>query len=559
MIYSFDIFDTLLLRPYTNPQEVWRVLEEQEGAKGFAKARKKADKKSYKRATEEGRETSIKEAYDLMPRLYRPLMQKEMELERCILRANPEMVALWNDLGQKGKKRVIVSDMYLSADFIKDVLIENGISGWDGFYLSSERNARKTTGKLFEIMLKEQKVKPTEVLHIGDNEWSDVKIPQKIGIQTQHYKKISDRLYTDFPFMRSIDSRLAGALAIGWHQYKLNRPNYSYWNKLGFSMGGVLGYMYVSWIVQTSIERGIDHLMFVGRDGYILEKICNALYPEIKTDYFYAPRLTSIAVLGATGNDPVAIADRQRYIDEHLQGVDSEEIKNNYTHYLQRFVIDDNTAMVDGCSSGFSAQRLVETAVGHEVFTFYLIALAQISKAAALYSTNTHSLPFQGLSEYIFGAPTPPIKEITAIGPVFEEYIDSKELQKMEASEKISEGVLACAKALHAKGVNISANSWLKYADSFMANLNREDKKMLKDAWNAKDVSHKKYESIIWDPNRKREVLCIGNFPILMVVYSFENGYYYRRLKLGKLTLARKKKKWWKCYVEKDTNDGIAR
>ena len=69
MLYSFDIFDTLLLSPYTDPQEVWRVLEEPEGAKGFAKARKKAEKETYKRETKEGRETTINEKYERMPKI----------------------------------------------------------------------------------------------------------------------------------------------------------------------------------------------------------------------------------------------------------------------------------------------------------------------------------------------------------------------------------------------------------------------------------------------------------------------------------------------------------
>lgn len=548
-IYSFDIFDTLLLRPYTDPQEVWQVLEEQEGAKGFAKARKEADKKSYKRATLESRETSIKEAYDLMPRLFHPLMRKEMELERRILRVNPEMAALWNDLGQQGIKRVIISDMYLPADFIKDVLLKNSISGWNGFYLSSEHNARKTTGKLFEIMLKEQGVKPSEVLHIGDNEWSDVKKPQQLGINTQHYQKLSERLFDVFPFMRHVNGRLAGAMAIGWHQYKLLRSNYNYWNKLGFSMGGVLGYMYVSWIVKTAHELGINHLMFVARDGYILEKICNKLYPEIQTDYFCAPRLTSIAVLGAIGSDPYAIADRKAYMDEHLQGVNSEEVKQIYAHYLQRYVIDDKTAIVDGCSSGFSAQRLVESAIGCPVFTFYLMAMANLTHGAALFSSRLPGLPFHNLSEFILGAPTSPIKRIDAEGIVYEDEVNEMEQFKMDVSNDLLEGAVACVSCLKENHIDIKANDWLTYSDTFMANLTDEDNSMLSKARNAKDVQHKLYRGIIWEPQWHYPLIrCLGK-NIVEKVNGFENGYYIRRLKLFGRVIARKQTKWWQCDV----------
>lgn len=546
IVYSFDIFDTLLLRPFTDPQEVWKVLEEHENAHGFAKARKEADRKSYTQATKECRETTIAEAYDMMPRRFHGLMQKEMELERHVLTSNQEMLELWNELGQKGMRRVIISDMYLPTDFIQSVLTENGITGWDGFYLSSERNARKTTGKLFEMMLKEEDVKPSDILHIGDNEWSDVKIPRKLGINVRHYQKLSERLFDDFPYMLHVDVRLAGAMAIGWHQYKLEHPNHNYWNKLGFAMGGVLGYMYVSWIVGTAKELGINHLMFVARDGYILEKICNILYPEIRTDYFCAPRLTSIAVLGATGNDPVAIADRMAYMKEHLQNNNPEETKQSYSDYLQGFVLDDKTAIVDGCSSGFSAQRLVEETIGHPVFTFYLMAMAKMTNGAALFSSKLPALQFQNLSEFLFGAPTPPINRIERNGPVYETSVDDEEQFKMDVSDDILNGATSCAICLKKNVVRLKADDWLTYSNLFMENLTVEDSMMLDKARNAMDVQHRRYGVVIWTPQWNRPLLK----NIAEMFYSFEGGYYVRRLKFFGITVARRRTKWWECDVK---------
>lgn len=531
--YSFDLFDTLLLRPYSDPQEVWRVLEEREGAKGFAKARKKADAVSYKRSTDEDRETSLMEAYELMPQQYRDMMGKEMALEREVLRANPEMLKLWNELGKERKRRVIVSDMYLPADFIKLLLEENGFTGWDGFYLSSECNARKTTGRLFEIMLKEEGVNASEVLHIGDNEWSDVKVPQEMGIQVQHYKKISERLFDEFPFVRQVNQRLAGVLALGWHQYKKDNPNLTYWNKLGFSMGSVLGYLYVSWMVKEAKERGINHLMFVARDGYIWQKICNALYPEIRTDYFYAPRLTSIAVLGATGSDPIAIADRKQYMEKHLQGVNPDEVKQKYAKYLEQFEIDEHTALVDGCSSGFSAQRLVETAAGHPMFSFYLLAMAPMHNAGALFQTKGYSLPFQDFSEFLFGAPEKPIKDVNMDGPVYNEDPSKEELFKMGVSDEIAKGALACAKTLHDEGLLVTPDDWVEYVTLFMKNLTDEDRRDLEQARNAADVEQKFFNSVMWAPYRKVQfwVEKWGRATFYFYLILFSHKY---RLKIGR-------------------------
>jgi len=498
-VYSFDIFDTLLLRPYANPQEVWRVLEEQEHAPGFAKARKAADAKTFKEAIARNGETTIEAAYELIPQ-YKHLMQKEMDLERQVLRANPEMLKMWKELGAQGKHRIIVSDMYLSSDFIQDVLRENGFDGWDGFYLSRDYDCRKSSGKLFELMLQKESVKPEDVLHIGDNLISDVKMPASLGIHTQHYKKVIDRLYEVCPFTKHIDGRLSGALAIGWHQFLLDHPNATYWHRLGFMMGGVLGYIYVKWIVETAKKLGKDRLMFVARDGFVWKAMCNVLYREIETDYFYAPRLTSIAVLGAIGSDPWAIKDRQSYIDKHLRNADVSAIQDSYSHYLKQFAIDEKTAMVDGCSSGFSAQRLVEKAVGHDVFCFYLLAMAKKDDLAALYQTNLYSLQWQRFSEFLFGAPEPPIRGVTNNSPVYSNDISGQEQFKMDVSNDIKDGALACALTLRDEQIAVSAKDWIEYVDVFMMNLTEEDKQELSKAKNAADVEQKQFHQISYEP-----------------------------------------------------------
>lgn len=500
---SFDIFDTLLLRPYIDPQELWKVLEEQEHAVGYAKARKKADAQTYRECIARGGETTIEAAYNLIPQ-WKHLMQKEMELERKVLCVNPEMKALWDECGKEGKKRVIVSDMYLSSDFLKKVLVENGIEGWDGFYLSRDYDCRKSSGNLFEIMLKDQNVKPEDVLHIGDNMESDVEQPMKLGIHAEHYSKISERFSDICPFARHIDQRLAGALALGWHKFQYENPNATYWNRLGFTMGGVLGYLYVKWIVETSKRLGINRLMFVARDGYIWQKICNELYHEIETEYVYAPRLTSIAINGAHGNDPWAIADRQRYIDTHLKGADAKKIKDEYTCYVSTLNIDEHTALVDGCSSGFSAQCLMETCLGKPVFTFYLLAMAEMHNAASLYNTKLYSLPFQMLSEFIFGAPTNPIIGIANGEPIYDNNICKEEKFKISVAKQLCKGAMEASKVLKQNNISISPKDWLAYADHFMGNLSDEDINELSLANNAADVEQKDYQSIIWVPQKQK-------------------------------------------------------
>ena len=539
-VISFDIFDTLLLRPLMNPQDVWRVMEEDEGATGFAKARRKADARTYYNAIKRGVETSLDEAYALMPK-WSEMKPKELACEERLLVPNSEMVALWKRAGELGKKRVIVSDMYLPADFIKRVLRKCGIDDWDSFYLSSERGVRKSSGKLFEVMLGETGVSPERVMHIGDNRQSDVIVPERLGIASFEYVKVRDRFLAENPFIVEFlrghpslaNDKLVGALCVGWHQYKCMHPDATYWNRLGFLFGGMLGYMYVSWVVKVARERGILHLMFAGRDGYIWRKICRIVAPDIKADYFYAPRTISIVVNGAVGNDPGAVRDRQRYIDDHgLARLDSVKALSDYRVYLQQFGIEPGkVAVVDGCSSGFSAQRLLETSIGRPVFAFYLLAMAPVEEGAALYSSNLRSIAWQHFSEFIFGSPEPPILGIMEGKVAFKEQSSPFEQVKTAASKQIACGATDCAEFLNRLGIFISPQSWMDYFEAFSRNLAVLDMENLSIAKNSTDVAHRKYVSIMPRPDiKRRNILSLFGRDIMSVHYSWEDGAYCRTL-----------------------------
>ena len=525
-IYSFDIFDTLLLRPYTDPQGVWKILEEQENCKGFAKFRKEADAKTYATATKEDRETTIEEAYSIMPHKYQALMKKEIELERKVLCANPEMLEKWERAKSEGKKRILVSDMYLPQEIIEDILIEKGIKGWDAFYLSRTYNARKTTGKLFEIMLRKEDVKPNEVLHIGDNIHSDIKIPKSLGISTCQYEKISDQLYKAFPFTKYINQRLTGCIALGYHKFICsflqNGVNPSYWNKIGYVIGGILGYSYIRWITETARKRGIKRLMFIARDGYIWNKICKELYPEFQTDYIYAPRITSISVLGATGADPIAIEDRKQYIKNNLNNVDNNAIKKEYTKYISRYSFGKEVAIIDGCSSGFSAQCLIEKTIGHPVFTFYEVAMAKMHNAAALLSTDLYTPPFLFLSEFLFGSPEKPIIGIKDNHPIFKKDMSKEEPFKTLVSNDIEKGCIECAKFLYKNNIIFASEQWINFLNTFMQNLTPQDKKSLELAKDAGDIEQKNFNNVIWVPiiNRKKiRITRIGRFSVKLIIF----------------------------------------
>lgn len=504
-IISFDIFDTLLCRTVATPQSVWEYLESWENKPGFSQARLQADHISYAKATERGGETTIEEAYDLMDESYKGLLDKELSLERRILSANIEMLDLWNRAGKDGKIRVLTSDMYLPKRFLESVLTENGITGWNHLYLSRDYNARKTTGALYKVIMKDFNVLPEQILHIGDNEYSDITIPLSLGIKAIHYPKIIERTYIEFPFLKSIDSHVSGTLGLAWHEFSYNNPNHTYWNKLGFILGGVLGYIYVKWIVDVSHKLGKDRILFVARDGYILQKICTELFPELRTNYIYAPRTVSIAVNGVEGNNPQAVNERKAYFEEFLKNEDLGQLRSQYSEYISSLNIDnDRCVLVDGCSSEFSSQRLLEAITGKPIFSFFISAMAKKHNAGSLFSTSFYCMPFQMISEFIFGSPEKPIWNVNKEGPIYRTAISSQEEFKISVCDEMAQGAIACAKALYKEQINITPEEWVEYSNAFMQNLTEEDISNLKKAENAGDVQQKQFLSVIWAPDTKQ-------------------------------------------------------
>ena len=553
-VISFDIFDTLLIRNVLNPKDIWRILEQKECANGFFADRDAADRRTYADATARGGEHTLDEAYARMGSRWSEFKRKELDAERGALFANPEILAVWNEAGRLGKKRVLVSDMYLPRGEIESFLSTKGITGWDEIFVSSEYGCRKTTGRLFEVMLEKLGFAPERVMHIGDNPESDYEVPQRMGMTAFLYPKIKDRFFEECALVRDFlayrpsfeKERIVGALAYGWHMFKYEHPNLTFWHKIGYLYGGVLGYAYVLWLGLKAKSLGINHLMFVGRDGYIWQKIAQALFPDLKSDYFYAPRTMSVRVLGAIGNDPGAIKDRQRYIDEFLLDSDPEKARIDYAAYLAPFKIDPKrTALIDGMSSGFSAQRLVEKTLGAEIFTFYLLAYAPPKPGMAFYESKMDTISFQNFSEFIFGSPEPPLDRIDRNGAVFASHIDVFEQIKISHSDEIAEAALVCAKVLNQAGVIVSPQNWQDYFDAGMQTLTVEDRIQLLFARNSTDVAHRSYVPINTVPvPRLRTKLSILGVPVLKIRYEWNEGCNCRTLLfLGKIPILVRKTK----------------
>jgi FMN phosphatase YigB (HAD superfamily) len=284
---SFDVFDTLFVRPLTDPEDLFDILGDKFGIEGFRAARRRAQARAFERMKANGRnEITLDLIYDCFDsRLPVPavtLRQAEYDLELALTLPNPDMAALFKDLVNSGQRVVLTSDMYLPAEFFQSLLRRHGMPEVTLFISCDMDATKRDHGALFDIVARDLGLRPNRILHIGDNPRSDIEQALAKGFQAHHY-----RAETNVPASRSPSASLASAL------FKLQPSGAtdSALHALGFRYGGPGAVGFLDWVMRRARQDGIDLLLLVSRDGYILERLLRQQPDEsVKAVYFKGSR-----------------------------------------------------------------------------------------------------------------------------------------------------------------------------------------------------------------------------------------------------------------------------
>lgn len=583
-VISFDIFDTLLLRPFTQPSDLFEKLERDFSSWGFAKARIRAEQTAHLKARLAGKtEADFDGIYAEIPE-WADMKVREMAAETNCWVANPEMLAVWRKAKADGKRIVVASDMYLPESIIQEALRKRGFDGWDAFYLSNKLQIQKQTGEMFDRILADFQVAPDRILHIGDHPVADIRRANEHGIVAYRKPRIFDRFLEECPFVRaflgqnpSFDKRLfAGAMALGWHSFKCNHSAWSYWNRLGFLFAGPLGYAYMKFVGNDAKHRGFDKLLFVARDGYVLQKIFAELYPEIKTSYFFASREQALFATGYFGrtdcgidirrrhclrfleekmNHSVSESDARHYIETGILPADAQKIlkevatrmRKEATDYLGAFSINSgNTAIVDGNSVHLTVQNFVSAIVGCSIFAYYLFTSLPVDFGAA-WAKESWSVRYHKLSEFLFGAPTPPAERVEKGKPIWKEGLPFLERFKMSVSDPIADGAVAASRNLNAQGLEVPYSLWLDWNDAFMDNQTTEDNEMLSLACNSVALAHDgEYQNVIIPPKPQKSFRFFGLNALTVQTKRFGTTYRREGRLFGRIPVFRLSLRRWR-------------
>ena len=198
-VVSFDVFDTLLFRPFVSGDDLLRYLEVKYDVIGWYRARKDAAKKL--RAENAKEDVLLAQMYALLPQKWQFMQSVEEKAELDFVTPNSEMVRAFNEAKSQKKRVIIISDMYFSKDFLVKLLAKNGVDGFDEIFVSAEEGVTKRSGKLFDVVREKLKIEPQcKWLHIGDNLHSDIAQAQNKGLDAWAYPNLMADFWKDKRF-----------------------------------------------------------------------------------------------------------------------------------------------------------------------------------------------------------------------------------------------------------------------------------------------------------------------------------------------------------------------
>lgn len=161
--------------------------------------------------------------------------------------------------------------------------------------MSCDLGKSKGEGSLYDLVKKRFGGEKSYV-HIGDNEYSDFRQPRNKGMASILYRNVND---AGMRYRAEDMSAITGSVYRGLVNSYLHNGlrEYSMEYEYGFIYGGLFAIGYCRWIHEFAENNSVDKILFLARDGDILEKVYHILFPEKdtkgKTEYVYWSRLAA--------------------------------------------------------------------------------------------------------------------------------------------------------------------------------------------------------------------------------------------------------------------------
>ena len=478
-VVSFDLFDTLLKRTVLFPEDVFAMVEERTGIREFAGSRYRIQKECPQMTLEEIYEC-LQEKCGYDSRTLERLKQTELAVESDVILPRKSLVEILNYAKHQGKTVVLVSDMYLDPEFLRQMLKRCGIDGYSALYLSCEYRKLKQEG-LFEI-LQDEAGNGKTILHVGNDPYSDVEAAERYGLdavlvpgcremaERNGYGEAIKRCGTlgerkllglgiaaafDDPFRRDGDAQIAGMIVSPL----------------------VMGYL--QWVRGEMKDREYDRFLLFSRDGWMLTDAYEKLRQKAPNRmpqalYFYVNRHAALLTVmddfelvkdrlmqsGDRDDPPKLLGKMLRIPEDRLVPYQGEPLgeyyrknqaviretaeycRDNYRRYLEREGLRDGKyAVMDFISEG-TAQTMLSRSLPGKMDGYYMgipeYALGRPVNVSYYMDQDQLGYDTEMKLEVYFTSPEPALDCIGENGePVFaEEVRDGKVLDRIRGIQE---------------------------------------------------------------------------------------------------------------------------
>lgn len=301
-IISFDIFDTLIFRPFTNPTDLFMIIAAKLNYLEFKEIRMIAENKARERAMflRKSPEVNLEDIYKYMEEETGlnaeegAKLEFDTELELCF--ANTYMLEVFNILKLNNKKIIFTSDMYLPRNYIYKLLSKCGYNGIDeeSIFVSCEYSISKSIDGALYSLEKNIFGKYLKYVHVGDNYQSDIINAKKNGFDAIYYKNVNEignKYRATYDGMSDLIGSAYGGIINTYLHNGTRKCSVPY--EFGFIYGGIAIMGYVNWIIDYVKKNKVDKILFLARDGEICQKVMSLVSDKVNCEYALWSRVVS--------------------------------------------------------------------------------------------------------------------------------------------------------------------------------------------------------------------------------------------------------------------------
>ncbi len=311
-LLSLDCFDTLLWRDSHAPRDIFDALD---GVTVLQRQWSEMRARSAALINHKRNEVTIAEIYrEMFPGAPKATIAEavanELDAEARHCFAFQPTVALMREAKQRGLGVIIVSDTYLDADQLRELISRAAGADVaaliDRIFCSSHYGRSKAEG-LYQDVLKVLKCDPKTILHIGDNRVADVEGIAPFGVQAVHLKQFAhateQRLRLESSISALLHARTPGTIAaqqphraaLAMGEPQISDPA----EALGFSVIGPVLHAFERWLQQEAADLqaergGTVHWLFLMRDGLLPMRMHEAASSGTKSHPVEISRFTAV-------------------------------------------------------------------------------------------------------------------------------------------------------------------------------------------------------------------------------------------------------------------------